>query len=530
MENAVKFKRFGTMIDCSRNAVMNVPSLKKWIDILADLGYTTLLLYTEETYEVENQPFFGYLRGRYSGGELKELDDYACSKGIEVTPCIQTLAHLNQIFRWWDYCGINDCADILLAGDENTYKLIDDMFASISKSLRTKNVNIGMDEAHMIGRGKYFDINGLKDKSEILVDHLKRVAEIADKYGLKLTMWGDMFFRLASGGQYYVDDLEVSDEVKAKIPANVDLVYWDYYSTDYARYDKQIKLHNKIKDNCWFAGGLWTWQGFAPHNDYSMKATKAALSACRDNGVQNVFLTMWGDNGGECTPFMILPSLYYAAQIAKGETDINVIKNGFAEKYGIPFDTFMLLDLPGTPNWSDDIKNPDKYMLYNDCFMGIFDSTVRNGDAESYKKCAETLADVKENEYSFLFETMKALCEVLSLKFDIGKKTHAAYKAGREDVKKLLPVYDSLAEKTEEFYRVYRKQWMTVNKPHGFDVQDARLGGLICRIKNCRERLCDFADGRIDRIDELEEKLLNHYGNGPISYNSWGGAITANVV
>ena len=35
MSNAIPFRRFGTMIDCSRNAVMSLPALKKWVDILA---------------------------------------------------------------------------------------------------------------------------------------------------------------------------------------------------------------------------------------------------------------------------------------------------------------------------------------------------------------------------------------------------------------------------------------------------------------------------------------------------------------
>ena len=131
MNNTVNFKRLGTMIDCSRNAVMNVTSLKKWVDILADLGYTSLLLYMEDTYEVENQPYFGYMRGRYTREELKEIDEYALSKEIEVIPCIQTLAHLGQIFRYRQYKDINDCADIFLVGDEKTYQLIDDMFSSL---------------------------------------------------------------------------------------------------------------------------------------------------------------------------------------------------------------------------------------------------------------------------------------------------------------------------------------------------------------------------------------------------------------
>ena len=62
---------FGVMIDCSRNAVMNVPTVKRFCDIIAKMGYNTLMLYTEDTYEVDNQPYFGYLRGRYSKEEIK---------------------------------------------------------------------------------------------------------------------------------------------------------------------------------------------------------------------------------------------------------------------------------------------------------------------------------------------------------------------------------------------------------------------------------------------------------------------------
>ena len=54
MENKVRFRHFGTMIDCSRNAVMSVPSVKRWIDLTSDLGYNTLMLYTEDTYEVDS--------------------------------------------------------------------------------------------------------------------------------------------------------------------------------------------------------------------------------------------------------------------------------------------------------------------------------------------------------------------------------------------------------------------------------------------------------------------------------------------
>ena len=117
------------MIDCSRNAVMNVKSVKKFAETIKSLGFDSLMLYTEDTFEVDNEPYFGYMRGRYSKNEIKELDAFCKYIGIELIPCIQTLAHLNAIFKWWDeYMPINDCDDILLCGEERTYTLIDNIF------------------------------------------------------------------------------------------------------------------------------------------------------------------------------------------------------------------------------------------------------------------------------------------------------------------------------------------------------------------------------------------------------------------
>ena len=118
----------GAMIDASRNAVPTVEAVKRMMDKLAMLGMNLLMLYTEDTYEVPGQPYFGYLRGRYSRTELRELDDYAYSLGIELVPCIQTLAHLNALMRWPQYAELRDCHDILCVGEEKVYGLIEDMF------------------------------------------------------------------------------------------------------------------------------------------------------------------------------------------------------------------------------------------------------------------------------------------------------------------------------------------------------------------------------------------------------------------
>ncbi len=545
MENNIKFRRLGTMLDCSKNAVMSVPSVKRWIDLTSDMGYNMVMLYTEDTYEVDNQPFFGYMRGRYSQKELREIEEYALSKNMEFIPAIQTLAHLGCIFRYWRYnTTVRDCNDILLAEEEKTYELIDDMFSSLEKTLRTRIVNIGMDEAHMIGKGTYFDKHGYKDKYKILMNHLEKVAEIAKKHGFECIMWADMFFRML-GSDYLGNDGQVPENVKKRIPDNVNLILWDYYSDNKEHYIERIKAHNAAKENIWFAGGLWGWIGYAPHNVRSIKNTVPALEACISEGVQDIILTTWGDDGAEGSKFALIPSLYYAAQIAQGINDLDTIKKGFYEKFGISFDDFMLVDLPETANDTNTVNNnnnavlnPDKYMLFNDCLVGLYDTTVRDDDAERYAKCSQKLREFENYaEYGYIFKSLRMLCDVLAVKYDIGIRARKAYNSKNISVlKEIVSELEKLLELIENFYCAYRKQWMYDNKPFGFEVQDIRIGGLSFRVRHAMEKIEAYVDGKISTIEEFDQPLLDvteqleGFYQYPIATNNWKQTVSVNVI
>ena len=526
------FDTFGVMLDCSRNAVMTPESVKKFIGILAKMGYNQLQLYMEETYEVDGEPYFGYLRGRYTQAELKDLDDYAASLGVELVPCIQTLAHMNAAVRWPKYAAITDTLDILLVGDERTYELIEHMFSSLRKCFRSDKIHIGMDEAAMLGRGKYMDLHGKQDTSEILLTHLGRVCELASRYHFRPMMWSDMFYRIACGGEYYSHKAKFDSSVSEKIPENLSLVYWDYYHTKKESYVRMIRGHRQITDRVIFAGGIWKWIGFTAHNDYSIRATKAALSACVQEGIRDVVLTMWGDDGAEASAFALLPGLCYAACLAQGITERTEIEAKFREWTGYSFRDFMLLDLPDRPQKVYGTVCPGKYLLYNDCFMSILETASRPDYAKKYASFARRLknASGRAGEYAYLFETASALCKTLSLKADICTRTREVYSSGdRGEGKRLVKVYDRMIRDAEEFYKRFRNQWYLENKPHGFDVQDIRLGGLIGRMRSCRDRIAAWSEGRLDRIPELEEELLPFVTHA-CYYNDWKHNVTANVL
>ena len=54
-------KTLGVMLDCSRNAVMKPEKVMEFAELIAGMGYNTLMLYTEDTYELEGEPYFGYM-------------------------------------------------------------------------------------------------------------------------------------------------------------------------------------------------------------------------------------------------------------------------------------------------------------------------------------------------------------------------------------------------------------------------------------------------------------------------------------
>ena len=524
------FNKLGVMIDCSRNAVMTVPALKQFISLLAKMGYNQVHLYMEDTYAVTDEPHFGYLRGKYAKAELKELDDFAYGLGVELVPNIQTLAHMTAFVRWRK--DIVDTNDILLVDEEKTYDLIRRMFQDLRECFRTTTLHIGMDEAHMLGRGKFYDLHGPEDRFDILLRHLQKVCEMAKQQGFMPMMWSDMFYRLANNGAYYQASSQFDPSIKSRIPEDLTLVYWDYYSHDKKRYDRMIAGHRQLCDRLAFAGGARKWSGFAPQNYYSIKAHAAALPACRNGGIRDVFITLWGDDGAECSSFSVLPTLCHAACLAQGITKPSQIKAKFQEWVGAKYEDLLLLDSPNLLEPTDEAINPCKYFLYADCFMSVFQNTEKPEYGETYAATARKLkrAAKRAGEYAYLFETLATLCDVLSIKVDICTRTRQAYASGdNAQLDEVLGRYTKMIKLTEKFYKAFRKQWYTENKPNGFEVQDLRLGGLMQRMAACRDRLTDYRTGTISSIPELEEPIVP-FTEGLGLHNNWHTSVSTSVI
>ena len=512
------FRTNGAMVDMSRNGVMNVATVKSMLRKMALMGQNMFMLYTEDTYEITEYPYFGHMRGRYTKDQLRELDAYARSLGIELIPCIQVLGHLSSHLRWPAAAPYRDTANVMLTGAEATYDLIRAMLRTVKECFKTRRIHIGMDETADIGFGKYYKQNGHREQQEIYFEHLSRVIELTREEGLEPMMWSDMFFRLAgkdlAGYSDYDMRVQFTDEVIAKIPRGVQQVFWDYYQEREEFYAVNIEKHQRIfgKDSL-FAGGIWTWSGYGPLFSRSVVYSKAALDACRKARVEEIFATIW-HNGTEGSMFLALAGLaWYADYDYNGSFDVERAKTTFAMACSADYDDIVACEAIEHPD-GDDVS-ASRALLYNDPLLGLCDAHVAQipDVASYYKKLSARLASPKAAlaEFAPAYDTICRFSELMENKADYGLRLKAAYDAGdKAALAALAEECDLISEKIRALAAAHKKAWMFYNKPFGWDVFDMRYGTLLSRFETAKERIGAYLSGATMRIEELEEARLRY--------------------
>lgn len=532
----------GEMIDNSRNSVLNMKTAKEVIMYSALMGLDNIQLYNEETFEVPEDPYFGYMRMGYTQKEVRELNDFAASFGVTIIPCIQTLAHLAQTLRWRSHWDIVDHGDTILVEEEKTYELIENIIKSWRSCVDTDIINIGMDEAFYLGRGNYLDKHGYKSRSELMTEHLKRVLEICRKYHFKAMMWSDMFFRLMFGEDYYADK-PLDQDILKQVPKDVMLIYWDYYSTNEEKYDRMFRQHLKFNNEIGFAGGAWKWSGVVPAINHSHKVSKMALKMAKKNGVSTVFTTAWGDNGAEASIFTILPTLVLYGEVSYSDNDVDEeVSAKLKALTGYTLEEYFALCEPNITPTGNQIPhyNPAKYLFFQDPLMGLFDYHVREDFGPFFADTAAKLHSLSErgSSKSYLFDVIAKLCDVLELKCDIGVRLKKAYdEQDREELAHLAnETIPEILRRLEIYYRAFKDQWYRESRTGGFDVQDIRFGGLRQRLLTAQETVLDYLSGRISFIMELAQPRLPYDGRDTskdmdltVDENFWNYIVTPNV-
>ena len=514
-----RFDHNGLMYDGSQaSSLLTVGSCKRFLLTLAAMGLDTFLLYTENTFDLPDEPYWGYMRPRYTEADLREIDDFAYSLGIEVIPCVQTLGHLSEAIKWRPYSEFCDTPSTLLVGDERTYALCEKIVGTMSRVFRSKRIHIGLDEAWGLGRGNYLNKNGFRPVFDVMCEHLDRILAITRKYGYTPMMWGDMFVRVCQKNETdYLEGsfFEFPRAILERAPKDVQIVYWDYYNRrEY--YDKWIPEYKKLcGDRLIFSGCSRNVRTFGSHHTRTFLTSRDALLSCKANGVREVFCTVWGDDHRESSPFAALPGIQlFAEEEYNDDPTEEAIARRFDFCAGVGYEAikgisrFDQIEEINGDNYG--VQSPSKTLLWQNILLGLFDAGL--GEHRVSKHYRALSRDFKTYEkkypaYASTFAFYRALADALAIKGDIGVRITAAYRENdRAELKKIagsdLP---ELEERLETLRRAHQADFYATCKPIGWEILDVRYGGAIAGARTAKTRIEDYLSGKIEGIPELEE-------------------------
>ncbi len=515
------FKHLGIMLDVSRGMVMRIEHLKKWLRRLALAGYNQVQLYCEDIYELEEEPFFGAFRGAYSLEELQEIDAYADTLGIEMVGCIQTLAHLEQMLRHPPYQAMQDTTRVMMVGSPEVNALVEKMIAFWSSAFRSRNIHIGMDEAHGLGLGNYHRKNGCASGFDLMNAQLSMVSAVCAKYGMKPMMWSDMYFRLTNEqNAYYDTESPFPAGLAGQIDANTNLVYWDYYHSDKETYVKMIRRHRDLGKEPIMGSGIWTWVRLWYDHNKTMLTATPCIEACREEKISELFFTMWGDDGGYCDYDSSLAGILRCGDLCWGAEDENMTAARFDAvcfaDYAAQIAVSSIHALNIAPEGKPAYELYAQSILWDDPLLGIaFDGMKRINpefDLELLDVYDEILCRImpriEECDAGNIAYAV-AVIKFLMRKLELRGALEAAYDSGDRLALHELATTTIPAALTALYQLdgLFRQIWLARSKPFGLERIQIRNAGQAARLEELIVRIQEYLDGNIDTIEELDARL-----------------------
>lgn len=524
------------MWDLSRNGVIRPEAWEELFRKFALMGINAVQLYMEDVYEIPGEAFFGYGRGAYSAEELRRIDGYGHGLGIEVIPCIQTLGHLLQITQWPAYWYYGDVDGVLMVDDERTRKLIGKMLDQMAACFRSRTIHIGMDEAHGLGTGQYLRKNGYQRPFDIFNRHLRMVTAMCHERGLRPMIWSDMYFRMGSAtNDCYDMGSAIPADVAAQVPADVDLVYWDYYHADPAFYEEWIRRHRDMGKEPIFAAGAWNWGRFWTYAPRWRESLSAGMKVAREQKLAQTMLTIWGDDGAEFHPASVYPAIQYFAEWAYvGEPDDKALERQFAALVpgaNLPdyLSASQLDEVPSVRGARECTVNHSKWILWQDPVLGFLDAHLTPDLPDHYRRLAAFL-DKPEADEALRFAAKVATA--VGLKAELHLNARTAWQSGnRNELHRLKSeVLPACLAAVRELWQAHDEVWRHWNKPFGWEVIERRYAGCTARLEKLGSLLEECLNNPKCRVPEWEIELSLVHARHSDVYFTYQQAATPSAV
>ncbi|MGO2508656.1 MAG: family 20 glycosylhydrolase [Vibrio hibernica] len=321
------FLKRGILLDISRDKIPTMTRLFELINLWSELRINQLQLYTEHTFAYQNHQTVWQGYDPLTAQEIRVIDHYCQTKGIELIPNQATFGHMEKWLCHSDYQHMAEQTDGFYdqRGDfrpqsfglnpchSQVPQFIESLLDELLPNFQSNTLNINFDETMDLGVDGSKQACDEKGKGQVYLDYLKTILSIAESKGKRCQIFSDMLFHYP--------------EILPYLPKNLELLNWGYeedhpYDIEHQKLSEfGYPFQVVVSTNC-FASVIGRRQAAEVH------MRRAAISA-KKYGAQGYMISEWGDMG-HAQPFCApLPYYIFGAAMAWGESqraEINIHK------------------------------------------------------------------------------------------------------------------------------------------------------------------------------------------------------------
>jgi len=272
----------GVMLDVSRRKVPTLDTLKQLAEELSHYKLNVLQLYTEHTFQFPTHPKIGAGCGSLSSQDILELDRFCRARHVELMPNLQSFGHARNtlLIPEYQHLAETDLLWTLSPAFEETYTLLDDLYADMLPAFTSKTFNLDCDETWDLGQGASEALADEIGVGRVYLNHILRVRELAARYGRRIQVWGDILLH--------------HPQLIGEVPDDVVLLDWHY---DPADEYPSVETFAEAGRRFWVCPGVGSWNSLFPR---LYGANVNIRNLVRDGvaaGAEGVLNTDWGDYG-----------------------------------------------------------------------------------------------------------------------------------------------------------------------------------------------------------------------------------------
>ena len=293
----------GLMLDISRAKVLNVSSIKKIIDLVAELKYNHLEFYVEGfSYEYKNIKEALADKNYLTQEEYLEVEKYAIEKYIDFVPNQNGFGHMSDWLALDKFKELAECPDgfeiwgskrppsTLDPTNPKSFELVKQMYEEMIPFTKSKYFNMNFDEPYELGHGKSKQ-ECLKTYTEdVYIEYLEKLANVVRKYNKTPMIWGDVL-------------VKHPDKI-SKLSKDIVFIDWGYNKAyDFVNHAKMLE---ELKVKYLLAPGTSTWSSITGRFIDMKETIENSTYASKKYHGLGILLTDWGDMGH----LQYLPSSY----------------------------------------------------------------------------------------------------------------------------------------------------------------------------------------------------------------------------